>query len=354
MRCNSLIHQLFYALSGALFCLVTQAEALLLDANFQQGYVVMSPQKDIYTRRVETEAVHLFQLRDVETFSTPDWRLVQWGTRESIAGTSPVLTDKSSQRWEKSIKNREVTLPYKAITLNAAGELGLELNAMADFEGRYLKSLDEYWPHLLMAQNIKSKKLNHYKTIELSLDARLLFDDKNISEGYQSGIHAARFPIAIAVRNTLTGNMFWLSLVIYDDRYPQSGFICKKCTSNKNGKENCQIPDDIDTPGRWECPFDGNRWSKEAEKQGTQKMLFRLPTKFYTKDNIHDGEWAHYQINLIPFIKAGIQAARDTRQLRGFSEDLRFYELTFFSMGWEITGLNHAAIAVKNLSLAGF
>jgi hypothetical protein len=224
---------------------------------------------------------------------------------------------------------------------------------MAEFEGVYLDSLDQYWPHLLMAQNLPSTKLDQYQHLNLSLDARLLFDHKNIAPGYQTGIHAARFPIAIAVRNTLSGNLFWLSLVIYDDRYPQSGFICQKCVVNKEGEESCHVPDTIDETGRWECPFDGNRWSSTSEKKGTRKMIFRIPTRAITPHNIQGGEWTHYQVDLVPYIKEAIRAARETRQLRGFSQDLRFYEVGFFSMGWEITGLNHAAMAVKNLSLTG-
>ena len=82
-------------------------------------------------------------------------------------------------------------------------------------------------------------------------------------------------------------------------------------------------------------------------------MIFRIPTQAITKDNIHDGEWAHYEVDLFPFITEGIEAARADKSLSGFSPGLGFYEFGSFTMGWEITGLNHAAIAVKNLSLTG-
>lgn len=342
---------LFFILLAS--CTYAQAEALLNDGAFQQGYAVMSPQKDIYTNRVEVEAVHLLKPQNTLSVTTPEWRLVQWGSEQSIANSPARSIDKSGKRWELALQNADKPAIYKAIALTTEGELTLELNALSEFDGQYLEGLDRYWPHLLMAQNIESQKLDKYKTIELSLDAKLLFDHQNISEGYQAGIHAARFPIAIAVRNTLSGNMFWLSLVIYDDRYPESGFICQKCHLDSAENEICRIPEKVDEAGRWECPFDGNRWSKDSEKRGTRKMIFRIPTVASTEDNIHSGDWAHYQINLLPYVQAGIQAARDTRALRGFSTDLRFYQLGFFSMGWEITGLNHAAIAVKNLSLTG-
>jgi len=334
-------------------CAFAQAEALLQDTIFRQGYAVMSPQKDIYTNRVEMESIHSFGSPNADLSSPPDWRLVQWGSDLSLANVPPIAITEKSKRWQLEKKSGEGSTIFKAVTLNIEGELVLELNGMAEFNGNYLQSLDQYWPHLLMAQNIESKKLDKYKKIELSLDAKLLFDQKNVSEGYQAGINAARFPIAIAVRNALSGNMFWLSLVIYDDRYPESNFICQKCAADSSGKELCHIPQKLDEAGRWECPFDGNRWSQDAEKNGTQKMIFRIPTNAFTQENIHSGEWTRYRANLLPYIQAAIQAARETRNLRGFPADLRFYELGFFSMGWEITGLNHAAIAVKNLSLTG-
>lgn len=352
MAHNLILHYFLGILTG-IFCAVAQAESLLLDTTFQQGYAVMSPQKDIYTNRVEMEAVHRLRSPDKTTSSTPDWRLVQWGSNQSLAGMPAQMVGGAARRWEIPVKYQGISTIYKALNLDINGELTLELNGQAEFDGHYLESLDEYWPHLLMAQNIQGKKLDSYQTIELSLDAKLLFDHKNQQAGYQTGIHAARFPLAIAVRNTLSGNIFWLSLVIYDDRYAESGFICQKCRMDNTGHEDCRIPEKLDEEGRWECPFDGNRWSSSAEKRGTRKMIFRIPTKAWTQDNIHNGKWAHYQINLIPYIKAGIQAARETRALKGFTTDLRFYELGFFSMGWEITGLNHAAITVKNLSLSG-
>lgn len=336
-----------------LCCTLVQAEALLLDPAFQQGYVVMSPQKDIYTARTEQEAVHFLRSPEPTALAEPVWRLVQWGSNSSIAPVSPQTTSLGGKRW-KLLHTREKSPDiYKAVALNPGGELTLEQNALMEFNGRYLDSLEQYWPHLLMAQNLQTKKLHTYQNINLSLDAKLLFDHKNMAAGYQSGVHAARFPIAISVRNTLSGNMFWLSLVIYDDRYPESDFICQKCVTNKDGNESCFTPVTIDTAGRWQCPFDGNRWSTTSEKKGTRKMIFRIPTKAITHDNIQKGEWTHYQVDLLPYIKEGIKAARETRQLRGFSPELRFYELGFFSMGWEITGLNHAAITVKNLSLTG-
>jgi len=326
---------------------------LLKDPSFELGYWVVSPQKDIYTDRAEIEGIHPFK----EGTSDPVWRLVQWGSHHSLAGVPAEKRGNKTLSWQYAQKN----LVYKSITLGEDGHIELMLNGLAEFsslfyqdkKSLYLKSLEHKWPHLLLAQNISSKRLNKYTKINLSLDARLLFDKKNQQEGYQHGLHAARFPIALSVRNTLSNNIFWLILVIYDDRFPQSNFNCQKCIAGISGMDECKAAQALTDKGRWQCPFDGSRWSAKSEKKGTRKMLFRVPTSAFTQSNIHLGEWSHYEINLLPYIQAGIEAARQTKNLSGFSNDLRFYDLSFFSMGWEITGLNQAAIAVKNLSLVG-
>lgn len=327
------------------------SESLLKDTNFEIGYEVMSPIKDVYTNHSENEGIHYFD----KPVQKPVWRLVQWGSDKSIANAHPVPTPEGGVRWTMESNNQL----FKSVTLNlndfasdkvVARSITFELNALAEFNHTYLASTDEYWPHLLMVQNIKTEKLAKYKSLNFSLDAHLLFDEKNIKEGYQKDLHAARFVVSLLVRNTLSGGGFWLNIPVYDDRFTQSPFGCQKCLSS----DNCYTPQSLDDKGKWLCPFDGERWSKMSEKQGTHRMLFRLPSTAITRDNVQNGQWAHYSVDLIPYIKAGIQAAQDQEKLRGFSPSLMFYNLGLFTMGWEITGLNHAAMEIKNLSLAGY
>jgi hypothetical protein len=200
-----------------------------------------------------------------------------------------------------------------------------------------------------MLQNLKTKKIDQYQSMLLSFDANLLFDNSNIHDAYNKKLHAARFVVSIAVRNTMTNNSFWLNLVVYDDRYPSSGFLCQKCRAADG--QDCYIPGKLEDPGQWSCPFDGERWSRESEKKGTRRMLFRLPTSAATTANIHDGGWVAYRVDLLPYIKAGVQAACADKTLHGFLPSLEFYDLTLLSFGWEITGLNHAAMQIRQISL---
>jgi len=325
--------------------IASASESLLQDPDFLRGYEVMSPRRDIYTDYSHSEAFHQLQ----ESGKKPLWRLVQWGSKKSIASVKSLDLPEGGKRWSVIENANNQTLLYKSITLDK-NNITFELGANAEFNGNYIASTDEYWPHLLMAQNIKTDKLAKYKSINLSLDAHLLFDEKNIKDGYKKDLHAARFIVSLLVRNTLSGNSFWLNIPVYDDRFAQSTFGCQKCLSS----DHCYTPQSLQDKGKWLCPFDGERWSTTSEKQGTHRMLFRLPSAAVTTDNIQNGQWAHYSVDLMPYIKAGIQAAQDEEKLRGFSPSLMFYNLSLFTMGWEITGLNHAAMEIKNLSLTGY
>jgi hypothetical protein len=364
-----LLSLLAFTASGVIADTLKPVEkSLLQDTDFAFGYEVMSPARDIYTDRSVSETVHANKSQKHK----PIWRLVQWGSAVSIAAAQPLILSDGALSWAAEANSPGTTLIYKRVTTGlrcdlpdktSTKSLMLELNGLAEFStplyrdknllknkaNRYLATADEHWPHLLMVQNLNTEKLSSYQALNLSLDARLLFDEKHISEGYQHDRHAARFVVSIAVHNTMANNSFWLNLVIYDDRYVSSGFLCQKCR-DKN-RNDCYTPVRLEDPGLWSCPFDGERWSKESEKRGTGRMLFRLPTSAATTANIQDGGWVGYQVNLLPYIKAGIEAARSDKTLGGFPASLEFYDLTLFSMGWEITGLNHSAMQIRQLSL---
>lgn len=79
-------------------------------------------------------------------------------------------------------------------------------------------------------------------------------------------------------------------------------------------------------------------------------MIFRLPTAGFVQHNA-DG----YAVagDLLPYIRAGIEAVRERHNGKSFPQDLFFYELGRFSIGWEITGFNHAAATIHTLGLQG-
>jgi hypothetical protein len=145
----------------------------------------------------------------------------------------------------------------------------------------------------------------------------------------------------------LSGNSFWLNLPVYDDRFPQTGFGCQKCTDAKT----CVTPQALTDAGQWSCPFDGERWNNSAEKKGTRRMIFRLPTRAITSEDIRQHAWTHYEVDLLPYIQAGMEAAQSEEKLQGFLPSLKYFDVTLLSLGWEMTGLNHASMEIRHLAL---
>jgi len=153
----------------------------------------------------------------------------------------------------------------------------------------------------------------------------------------------------MTVRNRLTGDYFWLTLPLYDDRYPHTDFGCQKCTHNG---ERCYTPTALDAPGTWRCPEDrvGDQWWKN-EKPGTARMIFRVPTRSLVHGTANSGYWVQVRGDLMPYVKAGIDAVRLRENGRTFPPGLFFYELGIFSLGWEITGFNHVSAQLRGWQL---
>jgi hypothetical protein len=335
---------------------VTRSENLLRDPDFRQGFEVMSPLRDIYTDRSRPEKVFRYDdgaANAAHKQAVPAWRLVQWGSARSLASAVPVLAPDGVKRWAVTENKNGEDLLYKSVAIypgNAGDDhaaLALELNGLAEFDAHYLAGTDHYWPHLLMVQNIRTRKLSLYRSLRFVMDARLPFDETNIREGYQKDLHAGRFVVSLAIHNTLSGNSFWLNLPVYDDRFAETGFGCQKCTDEKS----CVTPQSLTDAGHWSCPFDGERWNNNAEKKGTRRMIFRLPTRAITGGDIRQHAWTHYEVDLLPYITAGMEAAQNEEKLHGFLPSLKYFDVTLLSLGWEMTGLNHASMEIRDLAL---
>lgn len=343
------------------------------DPAFGAGYSVISPLRERYKKTPPVQQVYSLNKNKAD----PAWRLVQWGSNNSLVGVFPVRGSDGSTSWSYEENQGDNSVLYKRVTLGPDGlvsknlVLGLELNGLAEFEAiksdsavsPYLPDKNHHWPHLLMMQEIETASLDHYQSIYLQFDARVLFDRQNIQVGlYDKNIHAARFVMGILVRNTLHGGAFWLMLVVYDDRFPEPGFSCKKCIDNE--KLNCRAAVTLDDPGFWSCGYDGQRpglsWQTFPAnlKKGTQHMIFRIPSSAFRSGPLAS-EWRHHEVNLLPYLEAAIDAHQEAeihRRKPGAThiDQRMFYTMRLFSVGWEITGLNHAAAEIKNISLKGY
>lgn len=326
---------------------------LLLDNHFSQGLKVTPPsgQRAGFTLQAERmPPPACLPLKDCS--SQPVWQLQQWSNAQDI-----VTADNRFSSWtlfdpDGRVQKRLVLKPLDP----GEGDLTLEMNGLSEFAARsrdgnpqYLPDLRRHWPHLLLAQPLETGRLVQYRHLKLRGQVRLLFDDPQRLPGYDPGIHAARLLIAMTVRNRLTGDYFWLNLPLYDDRYPHTPFGCQKCTHHG---ERCYTPTALDDPGIWRCPEDrvGDQWWNN-EKTGTGRMIFRMPTRVFVHGAARSGDWVRIEGDILPYVVAGIEAVRLRENGRTFPSGLFFYELGIFSLGWEITGFNHAAAQLRDWQL---
>jgi hypothetical protein len=283
----------------------------------------------------------------------PVWLLQQWSTAQDIASVPAELDVKGNRQW--TVKDAAGRV-QKRLQLGEPFPAVLELNGLSEFAARseegiahYLPDLRHPWPHFLLSQELPSERLSVYESLPLLISARVPHDDSHVGEGYDSGVHSARLVLAITVRNRLSGNYFWLTLPLYDDRKEHTGFGCQKCLDNG---ERCYTPLTLADQGTWRCPEDrvGEQWWLNA-KPGTARMIFRMPTSAFVH-HLADGTTL-VKGDVLPYVKAGIEAVRERHNGKTFPSALFFYELGRFSIGWEITGFNHVVAELTTLRLQG-
>ena len=342
------------------FSSVCNGRALLQDGDFSRGVVVAPLQHAQWS----SSRTLCLPLRACTGVQRPLWKLQQWSSVGDVATGDYSLLQQGVEQWILSdahqlVQKRLVLAPENA----TFGDVLLEMDGRSEFAARsnnglaqYLPDLRSAWPHLLLSQQLETGRLGQYSALQLQGDFRVPLDNAQIQDGYSRAVHAARLVMAITVRNRLTGNYFWLNIPLYDDRIAAADFGCHKCTSEQDG-QHCHTPKRLQDEGVWHCPEDkvGDQWWQN-EKRGTARMIFRVPTRDFIAgdpERIQAGEWAQVRVDLLPYVRAGIEAARERHNGRTFPRDLFFYELGLFSVGWELTGFNHVAAQLRSWQLEG-
>ena len=325
-----------------------EAVPLLQDLLFSRGVKVVPPRRQPQQLALQDlrQAPVCLPRRDCS--SQPVWQLQQWATAQDIA-SSPDSPD----GW--AVRSGDGRL-QKRFQFAPDGSVLLEMDGLAEFaaaspdgEPGYLPDLRKPWPHWLLSQSLLPMRLSTVRSLMLHGNWQLLFDSPQYQDGYDASVHAARLVLAMTVRNRLTGNYFWLTLPLYDDRRAHLNWGCQKCTQDG---EHCYTPVRLDDPGQWRCPEDrvGEQWWRN-EKTGTARMIFRLPAQVFMAEAVDAGRVVAVQGDLLPYIRAGIDAVRQRENGAAFPEDLFFYELGLFAIGWEITGFNHVAVRLQGWQL---
>ncbi len=214
-----------------------------------------------------------------------------------------------------------------------AADVVAGVNAFREFGG-VPRPLGDPWPHFYLEQRISnpgghlgeaSPRIADIARVDFAVSIRLLYDRRHETTGYDATLHSAQFVFFLTIQNLNQqspgyGDYFWLAIDLYDDRKPVSEFYSLRDPS----------------------------WAK---KKGTVKLIYQIGMKAFTDQIVGNGKWVDVHGNLLPHVIAGLNAAWASGFLPA-SKDAKDYHVSSTYLGWEIPGLNDAAMAVKGLRAA--
>lgn len=335
------------------------ARSLLQDAGFSQGVEVVDPHPMAGRGsglRPRIEGI----LQPPGASGLPVWQLVQWNSRRSLS--EGMAAPCGQALWCAEVDDAHGVLKRVrwALSPGEGFDIQLTVDGWAEFAGKSgspardnpYRQAGEPWPHLLLSQSLRTRSLADYRSLPLSFEARLDAHDGRYRAGHDPSIHAAQFLVVLALRNRFTGDFLWLTLPVYDDRWPQSSYGCHKCSGDAAGAGQCTIPQSPDDAGRWACPHDGVDESGRLGGPDTGHLLFQVPSRAFAREPLVPGSWVHHELDLKPWLLAALQAATDQHE-RGFLFRPEDFGLSSISLGWEVTGLDRASLSLRHLRLDG-
>ena len=265
-----------------------------------------------------------FEIRWSAKAERPVWQVAQHHSQSNVADQAGQtirpggFTFKDERQW---------------LSIHPEGEDAdfiLGVNARREF-GDTFRGKGDPWPHLYLTQRISpsgghlgpdAPSLADLSRLDFGIRVRLLFDRRNATSGHDPRLHAAQFVFFLTIQNLNRaspghGDYFWFGVMLYDDRYP--------VTSLK-----AQL--DAGSP----------------KKPATGKLIYDIGVKPFTERVVAAGEWVDVHGDLLPHVIVGLNEAW-RRGYLGDSKNLSDYRVGSAVLGWEITGLNDAAMAVRNL-----
>jgi hypothetical protein len=155
------------------------------------------------------------------------------------------------------------------------------------------------------------------KRLDFAIDLRLLCDLPHQSRGFDRRRHTAQFVLNFTVQNLNRqskgyGDYYWFGITFYDSR--------RAVTS-----------------------------PSALPETGTDKFIYDVGIAPFTSQVIGAGKWVSIRGDLLPHMRTGLQEAWRRGYLAG-SRDAADYRIGDVNIGWEITGLNEAAMAMKAFS----
>ncbi|MEA1951342.1 MAG: hypothetical protein U9N87_08155, partial [Planctomycetota bacterium] len=164
----------------------------------------------------------------------------------------------------------------------------------------------------------QSPSIADMTSLDFQIDARLLYDNRTLTAGYDPSLHASQYNIFYTVQNLNTasagyGDFLWFGTALYDDRE--------------------------DVTGR-----------HVLIDEFTQKLIYSIGIEPFTSEHIADGNWISVSGDLLPHMKAALDTAWSQGILLD-SQDYADYRIGGVNLGWEMPGLNDASLQIRNYNV---
>jgi hypothetical protein len=287
-----------------------RTEPLFADTGFYRGFLLSYP--DSSKGRAVEKVLDFGDENNV-----PMWRLCQWATKYSLA-TAPCLRDADGTLSYENEAKRVVVGPSDS----SRKGLTLEVRGSAEYGSR-ARGRGESWPHLLVEQDaLRLHALDELSEVRLRIRVRLLHSRSGMSAAqYDPSLHAAQFQMFFIVKNIRPasadqGNYFWFGVPFYDSRY--------------------------DIPPAYQAADAG-------KKDATGKFIYTVAGQALGETSLKTGQWLALDVDLLPHIVKGLQAAAERGYLR--SSAPHDYAVANMNLGWEIPGTFDGAIQVQDLEI---
>jgi hypothetical protein len=290
---------------------------LIADAKFQTGFNIV----DEYGTTIGN--IH------TSTGNNPAWELAELYSQSSLLNMSPNILPSGFYQWSNNYKD------FRVGPLNAEEyDYYIGVNSIEEWNGVYMPVTElERWPAFLIQQRLSAPFLpeNHHgpgcpslsnmSSLVFDMDAKLLYNYTLIQDGYDPNHHVAQFPIYFTVQNLNPnssgyGQYLWLGILVFDDRYPY---------------------------------FEGHQMIDVH----TQALIWTLPDNASRTESLHNGNWVHLHVDLLPYAIQALHDAWDNGIMTA-STDISDYKIGGINMGWENPGMNVCTMATRNMSLVAY
>lgn len=300
--------------------LLQGGKAIFEDGTFANGLQVESIPDAKGNKKRRT-----FRFEPVTTNQKPKWSISQIFSKFDIVGPEPQWFDDGSYGYINEGKR------ISMIT-DAEGDRALRLEVFGQVE--YPKDeVRDNWPHLLLCYEANTGPLTTtLDKLVYSMDTRILYSESGFKEGEtltNHNVSQTTVYFTIQNRNQASagyGEYYWFGLSVFDCRY--------------------------EFPSTFQHLDIGSE-----DRLATGQLIYVVGGQDFLEEkyggvNPRDGEWAHLEVDILPYLRQGLEEA----QKNGLMQNTTFEDLGIggFNFGWEVPGTVNCAMEMANIQLVAY